>query len=554
MNLGSGFQIGSSALAAGQSAMNVAGNNMANAATAGYRRQRVGMVPLSGANQLGIGRLGNGVRVSGLTRAIDMALLSRLRHARADEAMLATSQFHLSAIEGLHAATGGGGIAASVEAFLGTWGELANAPTDSAMRGVIVQQGVGLAKQLRDLRTGLVLQRDEIDRSLQDGVNRANALLTSIASLTDQIRAAESSGGAAPSLRDQRDLLVDELATLVDLAVVDRPDGTLDLLVGSTPIMLSGASHGITIVQTGTGLGLATTLDAAPLSVGGALGALVARRSDGVQAEIVRLDRLAESLIHAVNRIHVAGQGLTGRTSATSFLGLDDATIPISQNPLPIAVTAGVIRFQYGPPGTENPSVLEIAVDPGVDSLQQVAAAINAAGGPLAASVDGSNRLVVTAAGGVEFSVLEDQTGLLTAIQFGTFFTGLSAAWIDVADELQADPNLLSVARGDDASAVAVAMSDLAKTSITALGATLGDWWRQGDAALASRIAATSDGADSASIVRLGLESQERAISGVNLDEEAMNLIAAQTQYEAAARYVSALQEALDTLLAMAAR
>ena len=123
-----------------------------------------------------------------------------------------------------------------------------------------------------------------------------------------------------------------------------------------------------------------------------------------------------------------------------------------------------------------------------------------------------------------------------------------------MAQELVDDPQLLSVALGEDDASVAKAMGALVDTNITGLNSSLGDWWRLGESAHAARVSSISDGADASMIVRLGLESQEQAISGVNIDEEAMNLVAAQTQYEAAARYVSAMQQALDALLAMAAR
>ncbi|MBX3354921.1 MAG: flagellar hook-associated protein FlgK [Phycisphaeraceae bacterium] len=554
MNLGTGFQIGASGLKAGQGAMHTAGHNMANAMTPGYRRQRIGMLPISGVPHLGIGHSGHGVRVSGLSRAIDMALLARLRHARADEAASLTAQQRFGTIEDLLASVAPGGVAGAVESFIDAWGSVAEAPSDPAIRGVIVQQGVGLAKQIRTLRQQLVQQRQEIDQSLQDAVNKVNQLLSSIEALSSQIAAAEAAGGAAPSLRDSRDLLVDELSTLLDLAVVDRPDGSLDLLIGSTPIMLSGTSLGVTLVQTAAGTGVATVTDGAPLVAGGAIGALLASRAEGVQTEIARLDELAQRLMQAVNRIHVAGRGLHGRTSMTSFLGIENAAIPIAQNPLPSPVTAGVIRIQFGPAGSENPSVIEIQVDPAVDSLQQIAALITGAAGSPIATVNGQNQLVIEVPPGETFSILEDQTGLFTAIQFGAFFTGLSAADIDVDAALVNDPLLLSVALGEDDTAVAAAMLKLRTTTIDALNATLGDWWRLGDASLSARVAALSSGAEAAAIVRLGLQSQEQAISGVNLDEEAMNLIAAQGQYEAAARYISALQQALDTLLRMAAR
>lgn len=554
MNLGSGFQIGRSALSAGQNAMTVAGHNMANASTPGYRRQRIGMLAIAGPHQIGVGQVGAGVRTTTLSRAVDMALLARLRHAGADEAGLRTSHRLLDGVEQTLAATGEERLAGAVESFLKQWHELAASPSDPAMRSVIIERGVGLASQIRQLRSRVVEQRHEIDRSLQDAVVRVNQLLAEIESLTDRIRAAESAGGSNPSLRDQRDRLVDELSTLMDVVAVDRPDGTLDLLVGSTPIMLQGASLGVSLSITQLGATLAVTADGAPLAAGGSIGALAARRADAVEATIARLDRYAYELVNAVNRVHIEGRGLHGRTGITSFQGVQDPNLPLAQIPLQHPVTAGLIRFEVRAPGGENPIVVEISVDPANDSLAQVAADINAAAGGLSAFIDGSNRLVVTAGPGLEFSVLEDQTGLFTAIQFGGFFTGFNASDIAVAQELRSDPLLLSVARNENDAAVANAMAALADQAIPFFGTTLGDWWRLREAEIASRVRSAGDGAESASIVRLGLEAQERQVSGVSLDDEIMNLMAAQTQFEAAARFVSTLEEALRTLLAMAAR
>ncbi|MFO0491187.1 MAG: flagellar basal body rod C-terminal domain-containing protein, partial [bacterium] len=45
--------------------------------------------------------------------------------------------------------------------------------------------------------------------------------------------------------------------------------------------------------------------------------------------------------------------------------------------------------------------------------------------------------------------------------------------------------------------------------------------------------------------------SQLNAVSGVSLDEEAINLVLFQTQYQASARYISVLQQMTDTLMRM---
>ena len=83
MSLTSSLQIGTSALNAAQLAIQVAGNNLSNAATPGYSRQ---VALLSPSRPTGGGRflMGTGVQVSGVRRQVDQAQ-ERIRAALAKE-------------------------------------------------------------------------------------------------------------------------------------------------------------------------------------------------------------------------------------------------------------------------------------------------------------------------------------------------------------------------------------------------------------------------------------------------------------------------------------
>ncbi|MBB48862.1 MAG: flagellar hook protein, partial [Phycisphaerae bacterium] len=86
MSLNGALQVGQSAIIASQAALSVAGNNMANAATPGYHRQRIGILPGS-PESIGRGQfIGTGVQVGSITRQIDVALQARLRSAIGEQA------------------------------------------------------------------------------------------------------------------------------------------------------------------------------------------------------------------------------------------------------------------------------------------------------------------------------------------------------------------------------------------------------------------------------------------------------------------------------------
>ena len=81
MSLNGALQVGQSAILASQAAISVAGNNMANAATPGYHRQRIGIIP-GRPEAIGRGQfVGTGVQIGSITRQIDVALQARMRTA-----------------------------------------------------------------------------------------------------------------------------------------------------------------------------------------------------------------------------------------------------------------------------------------------------------------------------------------------------------------------------------------------------------------------------------------------------------------------------------------
>jgi flagellar hook-associated protein 1 FlgK len=57
--------------------------------------------------------------------------------------------------------------------------------------------------------------------------------------------------------------------------------------------------------------------------------------------------------------------------------------------------------------------------------------------------------------------------------------------------------------------------------------------------------------ADSTKLVRESLDSQVQAMSGVSIDEESINMLAYQRQFQAAARFITIIDETIQQLLAL---
>ena len=111
-----GFQIGRSALLTSQRAMQVTGQNLANAATIGYRRRTVELTSLGARNGVFSGQ---GVGISSIRRELDPALAARLRGALSMEVANGTEYTYLSQVEALQDALGDNNLSTELTAFFG---------------------------------------------------------------------------------------------------------------------------------------------------------------------------------------------------------------------------------------------------------------------------------------------------------------------------------------------------------------------------------------------------------------------------------------------------
>ncbi len=563
MSLNGALQVGQSAILASQAAIGVAGNNMANAATPGYHRQRIGIIPGS-PESIGRGQfIGTGVQIGSITRQIDVALQARLRSAIGDQAGAAIDQSFLSSIEMLQGELSDSDISSELSAFFNSWSELANNPGDSGMRSLVLQQGESLAGGLRQLREDYNVLREEADRGLAVSVERADAILDQIAELNVQIAETEGGVGQANTLRDQRDSLVNEISEMFDVTTIDQANGAVDVLVGSMPVVIAGESRGITMrTEAKDGVmevSIRVKADGSDLVISsGAIGGLLRQRAETIDPAIERIDTFASELIHQVNRIHSQGQGTSGWTSVTSQYAVEDTSVALgaSDSGVPFTIENGSFFITVTNTATGADSTHMIQVDPSSTSLDDLRAQISLelAGTGATATVGADGRLTIDAPAGSEIGFSDDSSGALAALGINSFFQGTSAVDIAVSESLSGQPSLLATGSGfiEGSNATALAMVELREMSLGSLsGRSLQEYWQAGVNELAVRTDAANTRLQGASLVRDSLEVQNASVSGVSLDEEAIDLLSYQRQFQAAARYLSIIDETLQSLLAI---
>ncbi len=567
MGLSSSLHVGRSGLLASQTGIEVTGNNLSNLTTRGYHRQSAALVP-SRSHELQRGIfLGQGVQVQQIVRHVDNALEGRLRSSIADQSFSLAKQTLLSQIEAVQNELSDIDLSTRLNEFFNAFSELANTPEDNAVRTVVVQQGATLSTFVRSLQNDLTSQRNQLDAAINNNALAMDDLLTRIAQVNLQIVKSEKGAGGAHGLRDQRDALLTELSNFMDVSINEQPTGSVDVFVGSLPIVLNNESRGVELrkktVNGALQVDVVIKADGSVLKpTSGKLAAQIIGRDTEVNNAISVLDQFANELIFQVNRIHSQGQSPNGFTSVTGDYRATDPALALNDPNAGLQFTPTHGSFQIHvtqvSTGQRNTSVINIDLDginPAADtSLNSLAAAINAVPN-INAVVTPDDRLEISSvANDFEISFSNDTSGALATLGINTFFSGSSAKDIDVNSVVVSDPGRIAAALGhipgDNRTALAIA--GLRTQGVASLGGfSLTEFWDRHVQDYATRAAQAQEQLDADTIVRENLAAQQQAVSGVNADEEAINLLLYQRAFQGSARFIGVVDEMLETLMGL---
>lgn len=575
MSLGGSLLIGQSALTASQIALQVAGNNIANASTPGFTRQVAHLSTVRG-RQVNTGTfVGRGVQVAGVNRAIDEALVQRLRNARSDTAAAQTQQQALSQIESLLNELSGSDLSTQLSEFFNAFSEMANSPGSSVTRATVVEQGAALSSFVREMRSQLTRQQQQVDTQIRIATERADTLLSQVAELNLAVTDAELGGLSSEegNLRDQRDAIISELAEMMDITVLEQDSGAVDILVGSTPVVFAGTSRGLqTIVRTVDGapeLRVATKLNQEEINIeGGRIGGFLAQRDGPIGQTIDSLDDLASALIFEVNRAHSQGRPGIGLRDATGWLRVPAADQVLALNDpnnetladLPFGPSNGSFRVVItDQSGNRHEDIIQVDLD-GIDNtgasgfsddmtMTDLANALDAIAN-LNAEITPSGQLRVYTDTGYEVSFRDDTSGVLATFGINTYFQGADATDIAVRADLRDNPDMLVVGHEHGTNENALAIANLREAGVESLsGESLTGAWLKTVDRVSVQANSANARAEALATVQQSLEAQQAAVSGVSLDEEAINLINYQQQYQGAARFISVVNELTQVLL-----
>ena len=569
----SALQIGRSALMSYQSALQVLGNNVANAGNPDYTRQAVGLGSVNGAPLPEGFRPGAGVALTSLQRSLDEALEHRLRVSIGGQHAVLAEEDTLSQVEVMFDELTGIGLAGQMSAFFTSLDEVHNDPSDTAIRAVAIAEGASLASALRQVRAELLALGQAADEQIATLVEQVNGIASDIAELNTQIVAAEAGGHApANALRDQRDALLRRLSEIVDVDTRVQEDGSLYVFIGSEALVQGSVARELAAEQRLDGEFVRTAVSFADTGAdirprGGTLLGLVNARDQHAYGGIGRINELAAGIIAEVNRIHSDGQGLVGFTSVIGTESLLDPTAVLNSAEAGLGLTPqnGSLFIVVSDDTTNTPVAYQIQIDldgEGADTtLESLVTQINDTVTGVTASVTADHRLQLEADAGLSFTFghdgqdfREDTSDVLAALGVNTFFQGFDASDIAVNASLEGRPELLAAAitnlPGDGGNAARLAELDSA-TSAQLGDVSILDFYNRIAGDVAVTTAAAHSSAEASSAIVSSLQAKKQSISGVSLDEEAIDLLKYERAFQGAARYVSVVDQLMDEMLAL---
>jgi flagellar hook-associated protein FlgK len=554
-------KLGLGALNAAQYKLQTSAHNINNSAVEGYNRQTV-LTQTAGSTATGAGYVGRGVKTVTVVRSYDNFLYEQLVAARGQGKALQTYGTEIKQLDTLFADRSVG-VAPALQGFFDSVNAVASAPADPAAREEMLGQANNLASQLRETNQYLDRQRNNLNSQITTVVDQINSYVERIRDANAQIVKARASASQHDpnDLLDQRDQLVSELNELVGVTVYEQ-DGNFNLAIGNGQILLGGvtayplkaqpseADPQRVVVAYTVGQGSSATAVEMEESYirGGQLGGLIQYRQEVLDDVQNNLGRVAVGIALAFNEVHQGGMDLHGNIGddVSQFFSIDaPRSIPNSGN----AATSGNVKVTF-------------------DNAKDLT------GDDYTISYDGVDFVITNQTTKQEVGRLQSTDTSRTVVVEGLKFdfTGMAAA---NGDEWEVQPTRAT------AGSIKVEITDPAKIAAAAPGTgeangdialklaqlqhgkTLGG--SQNSAAsmsvneafsqIVNRVGVLSQQNKTASKAQESLIQQtfaaQQEVSGVNLNEEYVNLEQYMEQFRAASRLIDVSSTLFDTLLNM---
>jgi flagellar hook-associated protein 1 FlgK len=567
MGLNGALGIASNALEVFSTGIQVAGENIANANTPGYIEEQLQVTPAPSYSASPL-ILGSGVEATGVTQQIDQYLQEEIFSANSNSSGSSALNTVYTNLQQQLQALGDNSLSSQMSNFAAALNNLANQPDSASLSATAVSAGTQLAGAITSLRSSIDEQRQQDNTNVKQLATQANTLITQIAQLNPQIEKMEASGQSesqAGSLVDEQYQDLNQLSQILPITYTQNSDGSVSVYSGSNYLVLGEQTQQLqTVNSSSDDLGTVNVQFSvsgqqitANSSGSGSLIAAMQGRDNVLGGFEQNLDSLTSNLISSFNQIYASGQGTQGFTSVTSQNTVSDPTAALNQAGLAFTPQNGNFQVEVTNEITGQTTTSTIDVDlngAGNDTtLAGLASEINGVTN-VSASVTPSGELQINAASNYQIQFANDSSNTLAALGINTFFTGNNSTNIGVNPDVTQNPNLFASAQGGGPTdgSNALALSNFVTNPVSALnGQSLNAYYNSIVTNVANQASAETAMSTSQSDYSQSLTAQQQQISGVSLDQQAIQILQYQQSYQAAAKLVTTVDQLFQSLLNM---
>ena len=586
------LNIGATALLTQRYALDTVGQNIANASTPGYTRQRLQTEAVR-PEVHPFGAVGSGVMIKQVVRVADEFLEKQVRTAKGTHDYLDHLQKGYENLEVFFNELTDQDLSSEMNNFWNAVSDLSNQVEDISTRRALIEKGrslrdsfIGLEDKIREYR---IRQNEEA----VEAVNRINVLVQEVAALNTDIVKVESggiTGVVANDLRDQRTERLKELSGLMDITVTEESSGAVIVTQKSRLLVFEHqyfelATREITSDDLTINIPVFAADEEEVTLLDGKLASLVDLRDVVLKGFKDDIDQLAATFAWEFNRVHTQGIGLSGYSTITGTTSVVDPSQLLDELTFDFTPKAGTFQIVNGnfeivvhdqvsdedtvlnievdldnriPPEGDEDMILYDPLNPGATNslVNRIQAAFDSIRpGLFNVQLDLGNHLVIDSLNSeFTFSFGRDTSGVLATLGLNTFFDGYDAGSFDVNSRIAASPELVTGATsfvpGDNTGAIA--MLELRETNVLSSGtATIDDFYEGIVGRLGIEAQRTDSMLETQKDILVRMENQREDLSGVNLDEELTKMIQFQRSFQSAARFISTADVILETLINM---
>ena len=232
------LSIASGALINAQAAISVHSDNVANVSTEGYTRRTVNYETRDSIYRNGLS-LGTGAVIDSVQRHVDMFLEAQYLEGNAGYSMWEARTDTLYAVETLFSEDGDYGLSSALSQFWASLNDLSEYPDDVASKEAVLTYAQTLSSGLNSLSSSLDGEILSLNETIASQVDDANDLIESIAAINADIAASPDD----LTLQDERDRMIRELSSIVDVYTIENDNGTYSVLTREGQTLVDGVEH-----------------------------------------------------------------------------------------------------------------------------------------------------------------------------------------------------------------------------------------------------------------------------------------------------------------------